>query len=63
MDAHEKELYRMELEVNRINAAQSSEQEQKVAQVRKDFDLEIEKAIQNENCLLMEIKINLHTNC
>ena len=48
MDAHEKEMYRMELEVNRINSAQSSEQEQKVAQVRKDFDTKIEKAIQDE---------------
>ena len=48
MDAHEKEMYRMELEVNRLNTARGTEQEERVKQVRKDFDSEIELAIQAE---------------
>ena len=48
IDAHEKEMYRMELEVNRLNAQQSDEQEKRLAQVRREFESHIEEKIQAE---------------
>ena len=48
MDAHEKEMYRMELEVNRLNAQQSEEQAKRLDQVRREFDNHIEEKIQAE---------------
>ena len=41
-------MYRMELEVNRLNAQQSDEQEKRLAQVRREFESHIEEKIQAE---------------
>ena len=48
MDAHEKEMYRMELEVNRLNAQQSDEQAKRLDHVRREFESHIEEKIQAE---------------
>ena len=48
MDAHEKEMYRMELEVNRLNTVRTTEQQNRLNKVRSEFDQEIENAIQIE---------------